>query len=107
MTRAGALVLCLLAGTAVGAAATFFAVVLAGGGHGTYYAAKALFPYSMGLTAFTTSITPPLIVLGLIQFPVYGLAVWLLGKERWWIVPVTHLAAIPMGFVLASPSFTP
>lgn len=102
----------LVGGAAVGAACAFVAVVLAGGGHGTYYAAKILFPYSMMLTGSTRSITPPLAALALLQYPAYAIALWALAngslrQERWWILLGLHACAVVLAFFGASSSFTP
>lgn len=46
---------------------------LMGGGHGTYIPAMVLFPYGMVGTCFQDSISIPFTILGIIQFPCYGL----------------------------------
>jgi hypothetical protein len=46
----------------------------AGAGHGDYRLAMLLFPYTMLSTAVFDSITFPFIVLAIIQFPLYGIA---------------------------------
>jgi hypothetical protein len=76
-----------LAGVSIGAAITPFAVAgaiaSAGAGHGNYFLAKLLFPYSMLLTRATgDSITTPLIALAVVQFPVYGLAAASFNTKR-------------------------
>jgi len=43
-----------------------------GAGHGTYLAARMLFPFSMLLTGFEGSIELVAMAVGLIQFPLYG-----------------------------------
>lgn len=70
-------------GLAVTPLAIFVSVIFAGAGHGSYIAAKALFPYSMLLTLWTgNSITNQLIILGCTQFPAYGFFVGLLGFDE-------------------------
>lgn len=64
-----------LVGALVGMAAMVIAVALAGGGHGTYIPAVALFPLPMITTLVTGSVTPVAIALAFVQFPLYGLAV--------------------------------
>jgi hypothetical protein len=49
------------------------AVFAAGAGHGTYLPAKILFPFAMLASVFGRSITFLYVVLGLGQFPLYGL----------------------------------
>lgn len=51
----------------------FIAAFFAGGGHGSYFAAQLLFPYTMAATFLTGTITMSLIVIGLLQFPLYGI----------------------------------
>jgi hypothetical protein len=64
-----------LAGVALGALITTIAIlaalISAGAGHGSYFAAKALFPYTMLTTAFG-SLSPPLMAVAVAQFPAYG-----------------------------------
>ena len=67
-------------GAGVGALITPVAAALAvgsaGAGHGHYVFARLLFPYTMILTRLTgDTITLPLIVLALAQFPLYGLVI--------------------------------
>jgi hypothetical protein len=45
-----------------------------GAGHGDYRLAMMLFPYTMLSTFVFDSITVPFIVLAIIQFPLYGIA---------------------------------
>ena len=66
-------------GFGLGILATIPAVALAvasgGAGHGEYVAARQLFPYTMLLTVQTHYISLPFIIIALLQFPVYGLAI--------------------------------
>jgi hypothetical protein len=93
-------------------AACLIAVVLAGGGHGTYYAAKCLFPYTMTSTRFFGDITSPFIVLAAVQFPVYGV-ILALGNVRGELalvaigIVVIHLVAAALAFAVSSSSFCP
>lgn len=48
------------------------AFLAAGGGHGTYMPAAALFPYTMILTMFTREILGVFGLLAFIQFALYG-----------------------------------
>ncbi len=93
---------------AFGLLAIACSVAEAGGGHGTYYLAKLFFPYTMSLAPLAGSITPPLIVLALVQFPAYGIllaiAEW---KKRYRQVAVgialVHLLAVLLCFPIRMP----
>jgi hypothetical protein len=93
-------------------AALFLAVVAAGGGHGTYYAAKLLFPWTMMSTVVTKSITQPFVVLGIAQYPFYGIVLDV-ARSKGRLAPAVltlvaaHLCAIMLAFVISNPSFTP
>ena len=43
-----------------------------GGGHGWYEPAMALFPFGMIGTIWQDTITPPFVIMGIIQYPLYG-----------------------------------
>jgi hypothetical protein len=60
-------------GAVTGAACLYITVIASGAGHGTYFPAKALFPFTMLSVVFSHSITPPFIVVAFLQFPLYGL----------------------------------
>ncbi|MFO0981665.1 MAG: hypothetical protein U1E76_07920 [Planctomycetota bacterium] len=86
--------------------------VAGAGGHGTYVAAKVFFPYSLGLTRFTHALTPPLIALALVQYPVYALALWAAGsgpllRIRWVVNVAVHFVAVLAAFRFANSTFTP
>ncbi len=93
-------------------AAAIIALITAAGGRGTYTLAKIIFPYSLALTAFTETITGPLIVLALIQYPLYacGSAIAddpdIRGRIGATIVGV-HVVAVVAAFVWADPAFSP
>ena len=55
--------------------AWFLAVLSGGAGHGNYLFAKLLFPISMYWAGQAGTITKPMIVLALAQFPMYALVV--------------------------------
>jgi hypothetical protein len=65
----------LVAGLLISIPLLILVVLFAGGGHGTYLPAKVLFPYTMLLAMTARTITNPLIVLAIAQFPVYGLII--------------------------------
>ena len=46
----------------------------AGAGHGDYRLAMILFPYTLLSAAIFVSITTPFIILAIMQFPLYGIA---------------------------------
>jgi hypothetical protein len=87
-------------------------VVAAGGGHGSYCLAKLLFPYTMASTAFTSYITQPIVWLGVLQFPVYGLILdWAhsSGRQGQYAIALVgiHLAFVALAFLISNPSFAP
>ena len=52
----------------------FLGLMSAGAGHGDYFLAKILFPYTLLSTAAFDRIEPPFMFL-LIQYPVYGVVI--------------------------------
>ncbi len=87
-------------------------IALAGGGHGTYYAAKCLFPYTMVSTGFLGRVTLPFIALACIQYPAYGAILSVAntkGKLRPFAIGVVsvHLAATALASVVSSNAFCP
>jgi hypothetical protein len=50
----------------------FIAVLFMGGGHGSYKPAIILFPFGLIGILLSDTITLPFIILGVIQYPVYG-----------------------------------
>ena len=106
-----------LIGLAIGIGVTFPSIILAiisgGAGHGSYLFACLLFPYTMLLTlAQDDTISLPLRVLALIQFPVYGaivgFSVSVLKNRR--LIPAVlifiHLAFVFLCFCGALPNFS-
>jgi len=90
----------------------FTVVLAAGGGHGTYGLAKMLFPWTMMSTAVTKSITQPFIVLGIAQYPVYGIILdWARANGRFkpaaLTLLATHFSAMMLAFSISNRSFTP
>ena len=59
-------------GTLIAVPAIFSAMISGGAGHGSYIAARLLFPFSMLLTRLEGSIGPIALGVGLLQFPLYG-----------------------------------
>jgi hypothetical protein len=50
----------------------FLGIASGGAGHGSYFLAKVLFPYTMLSVIFFSSIAAPFILLAVIQIPFYG-----------------------------------
>ena len=59
-------------GIVIAIPAILVAVMSGGAGHGSYIAARVLFPFSMLLTRLEGSIGPVAMCMGLFQFPLYG-----------------------------------
>jgi hypothetical protein len=90
----------------------FMVVLAAGGGHGTYGLAKALFPWTMMSTAVTRSITQPFVVLGIAQYPLYGIILDCARaagrfKPAALALLAAHFSALMLAFAISNPSFTP
>ena len=90
----------------------FMVVLAAGGGHGTYGLAKALFPWTMTSTAVTKSITQSFIVLGIAQYPLYGIILdFARATGRFKPAALTllaaHFSAMMLAFSISNRSFTP
>lgn len=83
-------------GVVVGIPAVMAAAASGGAGHGGYVAARALFPVPMLLTLLQgDSIGAFSIVVGLLQFPIYGLLLgWSIARRSW--VPVVMILVIHM-----------
>jgi hypothetical protein len=101
-----------LAGILVTPPLLFLVVVAAGGGHGTYWLAKTFFPWTMMSTAVTRSITQPLVVLGIVQYPLYGIILDVArAKGRFKPAALTlaavHFSALMLAFAVSNRSFSP
>ncbi|WP_183926517.1 hypothetical protein [Sphingomonas sp. BK069] len=59
-------------GAVIAAPAILAAIMSGGTGHGSYVAARVLFPFSMLLTRLEGEIGPVAMGAGLLQFPLYG-----------------------------------
>lgn len=82
-----------------------------GGGHGNYFWCKVFFPYTMLTTVFLGKITLPLIVVAIVQFPLYG-AIVAVGarRSRCWqtlavIVPL-HALMAGIALIVQMPNFS-
>jgi len=105
-------VMATLLGVAVTPVFLFIAVVAMGGGHGTYYAAKTLFPRTMMATSVTKEITTPFIVLAFAQYPIYGILLDVArakggGRPAALALLAVHVLAVMLAFAISNPGFTP
>jgi hypothetical protein len=87
------------------------AVVSGGGGHGNYLWAKILFPYTMVSTSIFESITTPFILLAIIQFPLYGIALGMANRKHKVaqmivVLSVVHLLAVTITFLFSNDNFS-
>jgi hypothetical protein len=74
--------------------ATIMAAACGGAGHGTYLPAKVLFPYTMLFAYPSEMITGPLMALGLLQFPLYGVVVAAAACKNRYVLPAVALALL-------------
>ncbi len=86
------------------------AVFAAGWGHGTYLAARLLFPFTMFSTFLCGSITPPFVVVGLAQFPGYGLLSGISYRSHHLraclvVIATVHLLGVALNFVAPAGDF--
>src|SRR5262249_16443859 len=93
-----------------------FIMLMATGGHGINYAyfylAKIFFPWTMMSTAVTKYITPLPFLLGVAQYPIYGIILdWARARDRYWpavrALVAVHFLAIILAAAFADRSFTP
>jgi hypothetical protein len=83
----------------------------AGAGHGDYFWAKILFPYTMLSTFLFASITAPFILLAIVQFPLYGLLLAFAGERKRFgslaiVLALAHILAAALSLFLASENFS-
>lgn len=81
-----------------------------GAGHGDYRLAMILFPYTMLSTTIFDSITPPFILLAIIQFPLYGVILGRASEKGRFVsicilLCVVHCLALTAMFLVASKDF--
>jgi hypothetical protein len=89
----------------------FLGMASAGAGHGSYFLAKALFPYTMLSTIFFESITAPFILLAVIQIPFYGVILGAANaKDKYLPLAkaflVAHILAVAACFLFVGESFS-
>jgi hypothetical protein len=96
-------------------AVSFVAILLGlfsgGAGHGNYFLAKILFPYTMLSTHLNKVITAPYVILALFQFPVYDLLAGLASLKRKDIyviavILIIHSTAAYLCFYWPMPNFS-
>ena len=83
----------------------------AGAGHGSYFFAKVLFPFTMMSTVFYDEITLTFLVLGVFQFPIYGVFLGAMNRlclKRSAIVALSilHVCATAACFLLIGENFS-
>jgi hypothetical protein len=83
----------------------------AGAGHGSYFFAKVLFPFTILSTIAFHMITVPFLIVGLVQFPIYGIFLGIMNRmELGWPAIVAlatfHLGAIAACFILVGERFS-
>ena len=87
------------------------AFLSSGGGHGNYFVAKCLFPFTMLSTTVFESITGPFVLLAFVQFPIYG---WFIGSSflpgtrrlNLWLPIAFHLVALALVLLIRNPNFS-
>ena len=89
--------------------ALIVAVCSTGAGHGSYFLAKILYPYTMLSTHSHEMITPPFVILAVLQMPIYGSVFsfrkWEL-KVAGGILAICHAAAVYYCFHFPMPNFS-
>lgn len=99
-------------GILISPVAAVLAMVSGGAGHGHYEFARLLFPYTMLLTRIAgDTITVPLIILALVQFPIYGAFIGgFVPKRQAWamgaILFAVHALAAALCFSGVIPNFS-
>ena len=88
----------------------FLGLVSTGAGHGTYLWARVLFPYTMLSTLIFESITVPFMVLAIIQFPLYGIALEIARRRQRFLLvgvglSVLHFLAVVIFLLFPNKNF--
>jgi hypothetical protein len=79
-------------------------IMFAGGGHGTYFPAKIIFPFTMLLANLNNEIGLIGLIIALFQIPIYSRI--LMAKPKWkYFVFGIHLFAIALCFYFNNDSF--
>jgi ABC-type methionine transport system permease subunit len=100
----------LIGGILVAPLALFLAVISGGAGHGHYVAARLLFPFTMASTYVFEAISPPFIVLAILQYPIYGLlvgraAIGRQARKIAWTLGALHLLLAAILFIAPNHHF--
>ena len=74
--------------------ALILAIGSAGVGHGDYFWAMILFPYTMLSALVFDEITPPFILLAIIQFPLYGIMLAFAAERNRFLLSAIGLAVV-------------
>jgi len=95
----------------LGLASIIIAILLAAGGHGTYFPAKILFPWTMISTAFFDEITGFFALVSLAQFPVYGFILTVANRNKMYdkvraMLIMIHVGAIIFALIFSSRDFS-
>jgi hypothetical protein len=80
----------------------FLGEVSASAGHGDYFLAKLLFPYTMLSTVRFGSIKQSFMVLAFIQYPLYGLILGIANLKHKLVVVTVALAVIHVLLAIAA-----
>ena len=91
----------LIAALVITPVALLLGIGSAGAGHGNYRLAMMLFPYTLLSTAVFDSITPPFIILAIVQFPLYGLALGYANKKKR-LIPMAILLCVGHGIAASA-----
>jgi hypothetical protein len=83
----------------------FLGLFSSGSGHGDYFLAKILFPYTLLSTAAFHSITQSFLLLAIVQYPVYGLLTGIANLYRKLLICGLGLAVVHTVTVVASFAF--
>jgi hypothetical protein len=91
--------------------ALLLGIASGGAGHGNYFAAKLLFPYTMLTAAAFDYISLPFILLAVAQFPAYGIVLGGANEKgrvgRMAVILLTaHAAAVAAVLLIASENFS-
>ena len=89
----------------------FLGIASSGAGHGSYFLTKILFPYTMLSTIFFGSITPPFVVLAVVQIPLYGMVFGAASaKDRYFslvgVLVLLHILMVVACFLFINESFS-
>jgi len=83
----------------------FLGLLSAGAGHGDYFLAKLLFPYTMLSAVRFDYIPQSFMVFAIIQYPLYGLVVGVANLKRRLLVAAIALAVVHVSFAIAAVAF--